>query len=207
MPGPDCIPVVVLLKNCEPKLSYILAELFNMCLKVSLGVPAFKHVWEKSTCQNCFPVSLLSAVSKVFKKLVNNTIVDLLEKCGIFSDFQYGFRSSQSTADLLTVVSDRIARAFNRSGATQTVLFDISKAFDRVWLLVFLTSISLIKFQLRYLALYLLFSVISSLGWFWMGNLHKNIQLMLLFLKVLFLVMLFSYYFPTTFRTLSCCNM
>ena len=29
---------------------------------------------------------------------------------------QYGFRSSQSTADLLTVVSDRIARAFNRSG-------------------------------------------------------------------------------------------
>ena len=32
--GPDCIPVVVL-KNCEPKLSYILAELFNKCLKES----------------------------------------------------------------------------------------------------------------------------------------------------------------------------
>ena len=32
--GPDCIPVVVL-KNCEPKFSYILAELFNMCLKES----------------------------------------------------------------------------------------------------------------------------------------------------------------------------
>ena len=29
--GPDCIPVVVL-KNCEPKRSYILAELFNKCL-------------------------------------------------------------------------------------------------------------------------------------------------------------------------------
>ena len=48
--GPDCIPVVVL-KNCEPELSYTLAELFNMCLKescfpdcwkVSLVVPAFK---------------------------------------------------------------------------------------------------------------------------------------------------------------------
>ena len=50
-----------------------------------------------------------------------------------FSDFQYGFRSSRSTADLLTVVSDRIARAFNRSGATQAVALDISKAFDRVW--------------------------------------------------------------------------
>ena len=32
--GPDCIPVVVL-KNCEPELSYILAELFNNYLKES----------------------------------------------------------------------------------------------------------------------------------------------------------------------------
>ena len=30
--GPDCIPVVVL-KNCEPELSFILAKLFNKCLK------------------------------------------------------------------------------------------------------------------------------------------------------------------------------
>ena len=42
-----------------------------------------------------------------------------------FFDFQYGFRSSRSTADLLTVVSDRIA--------TRAVALDISKAFDRVW--------------------------------------------------------------------------
>ena len=34
VPGPNCIPVVVL-KNCEPELSYILAKLFNMCLKES----------------------------------------------------------------------------------------------------------------------------------------------------------------------------
>ena len=32
--GPDCIPVVVL-KNCKPEYSYILAELFNKCLKES----------------------------------------------------------------------------------------------------------------------------------------------------------------------------
>ena len=72
-------------------------------------------------------------VSKVFEKLVNKRIVDHLEKCGLFSDFQYGFRSSRSTADLLAVVSDTIVRAFNRSGATQAVALDISKAFDRVW--------------------------------------------------------------------------
>ena len=39
--GPDCIPVVVL-KNCEPELSYILAELFNMCLK-ELCFPYWSH--------------------------------------------------------------------------------------------------------------------------------------------------------------------
>ena len=132
----------MVLKNCEPEHSYIPAELFNMCLKescflecwkVSFVVPVFKDTGERSTAKSYHPVSLLSVVSKVFEKLVNNRIVDHLEKCGLFSDFQYGFRSSQSTADLLTVVSDRIARAFNRSGATQAVALDISKAFDRVW--------------------------------------------------------------------------
>ena len=72
-------------------------------------------------------------VSKVIEKLLNNRIVDHLEKCDLFSGFQYGFRSSGSTADLLTVAYDRIARAFNRSGATRAVALDISKAFDRVW--------------------------------------------------------------------------
>ena len=72
-------------------------------------------------------------VSKVFEKLAKNMVVDHLEKCGLFSDFQYGFRSSRSTANLLTVVSDRIASAFNRAQATRAVALDISKAFDRVW--------------------------------------------------------------------------
>ena len=58
----------------------------------------------------------------------NNRIVEHLEKCGLFSDFHYGFRYSQLTLALLTVVSDRIARA------TRVVALDISKAFDRVWL-------------------------------------------------------------------------
>ena len=70
-PGPDCIPVVVL-KNCEPELSYILVELFDKCLKesyspdcskVSSVVPVFKNLGERSTAKNYRPVSLLSVVS------------------------------------------------------------------------------------------------------------------------------------------------
>ena len=94
-------------------------------------VPLFKNVGERSTTKSYCPVSLLSVVSKVFEKLVNNRIVDHLKKCDLFSDFQYGFRSSGSTVDLLTVVFDRITRVFNRSGAAQAVVLDISKAFNR----------------------------------------------------------------------------
>ena len=96
-------------------------------------VTVFKNVGERSTAKNYCPVSLLSVVSKVFEKLVNNRIVDHLEKCGLFSDFQYGFRSSPSTADRLTVVSDRISRVLNRSWVTQAVAIVIPKAFNRVW--------------------------------------------------------------------------
>ena len=42
--GPDCIPVVVL-KNCESELSFILAELFNKCLKE----PCFPDCWKVSS--------------------------------------------------------------------------------------------------------------------------------------------------------------
>ena len=81
-------------------------------------IPVFKNDEVMSTAKNYCSVSLFSVVGKVFEKPVNNRIVDHLEKCGLFSDLQYGFRSSRSTADLLTVVSDRNSRAFNRSGAT-----------------------------------------------------------------------------------------
>ena len=97
--GPSCIAVVVL-KNCEPELSNILAELFSMCLKescfsdcwkVSSVISAFNNVGERCTAKNCHPVSLLSMVGKVFEKLVNNRIVDHLEKRGLVSWFPVWF--------------------------------------------------------------------------------------------------------------------
>ena len=80
--GPDCIPVVVL-KNYDPELLYILAELLNMCLKkpcfpdcleVALVVPVFKNVRERSTAKNYRPV-ILSVVSQVLENLVNTRFV------------------------------------------------------------------------------------------------------------------------------------
>ena len=60
------------------------------------------------------------------------------------------------------------------------------------------------EFQVRYLALFLLFSVSDGFGWFWMGSPLKNIQLILGFLKAPILVLHFSYYTLMTFPYL--CN-
>ena len=57
-------------------------------------VPVFKNVGERSAAKSYYPVSFLSVVSKVFEKLENNKIVNHLAKYDLFSDFQYGFRSS-----------------------------------------------------------------------------------------------------------------
>ena len=66
-------------------------------------VPVFKNHRKMSTAKNYRPVGLLSVVGKVLEKLVNNRTVDHLKKYGLFSNFRYGFRSSQPTLDLITV--------------------------------------------------------------------------------------------------------
>ena len=69
-------------------------------------------------------------------------------------------------------------------------------------MLVFFTNLSLMEFQVRYLALFLLFSIIDGFEWFWMQSLHKNIQIMLEFFKAPFLVLHFSCYTLMIFLTM-----
>ena len=80
-------------------------------------------------CQGLCPLSLLI---KVFENLAISRLNDHLKKCGLSGDSEYGFRSSWSIAEFLTVASDIIARAFDRSGATLAIALDASKAFNRL---------------------------------------------------------------------------
>ena len=77
--GPDCIPVVVL-KKCDPELPYVLAELFNNCLKescladcwkVSSMVPIFKNIGERSTAKNYCSVEILQLRAKFQTAMVS----------------------------------------------------------------------------------------------------------------------------------------
>ena len=139
--GPDCIPSIVL-KMCSPELSPVLSKLYNKCLsescfpscwKFSSVVPAYKNDGERSDPGNYRPISLLPVISKMFESFVNDRITKHLERTGLFSDLQYGFRAFRSTADLLTVLSERIYNSLDVGGETRAIALDISKAFDKVW--------------------------------------------------------------------------
>ena len=91
-------------------------------------------------------------------------------------------------------MSDRIARAFNRPEATRPT----SKAFNRVWHAGLLQKRRFYVISGQIFDLISSFLVIGDFGWFWMGTLNKDIQLMLEFHKGAFLLHS-SYYTLMTF--------
>ena len=158
--------------------------MLSNCWKVSSMVLIFENIVGSSTAKNYCPVSL-------------------------FSDFQYGFRSFWSTADLLTIVSGRIAWAFNRSGANQAVALDISKAFDRVWYVGLLRRLKCFGISGQ------VFGLISSFLSNWRlrvvldGKSSQEYPVNAEFPKVPFLVLHFSYHtlWPFSWCSLWYCYM
>ena len=66
---------------------------------------------------------------------------------GPFSDFQYGFRSSRLTADLLTVVSDRIVLGLLTSlGLLELWHLIYPRLVTGFGMLAFFTNLSLMEF-------------------------------------------------------------
>ena len=81
-------------------------------------------------------------------------------------------------------------------------LWDLIYTSLLIWcgMLISLTNSNfMMEFQVRYLAMFCLFSVIDGFQWFWMGNLCKNNRLMLKLSKASFLVLHVSCYTVMTF--------
>ena len=80
---------------------------------------------------------------------ISNMVLGLLDLLQIFS-----------------VVSDRIAGAFNKSGATRAVTLDIPKAFERVWQIGLLDKLKSYGISGQIFGLISSFSVMDSFEWF-----------------------------------------
>nr|CAH7728879.1 unnamed protein product [Callosobruchus chinensis] len=137
--GPNMIPAVVA-KKCAPELAPILTRLFRM----SYISGVFPKDWKSACIQpvpkkgskadsfNYRPIALLSVISKVMEKCVNQELMKYLELR------QYGFQQQRSTGDLLAYVThvwNKLIHSFADflSGRKITVVVDgFSSSFHNI---------------------------------------------------------------------------
>ena len=79
------------------------------------------------------PISLLSVVMKLFERVIEKRLLKHLEDNGFFSKYQSGFRTSMSTNDNLSRLSQTIMESFNQGEHVTAAFPDVEKVFNNVW--------------------------------------------------------------------------
>jgi hypothetical protein len=99
--------------------------------KIAKVVPVFKS-GDKTNPDNYRPISLLSSFSKILEKVVSIRLTNFLENEKILTTFQFGFRSSHSTAHAMVHFLNNISKALNEKKHIIAIFCDLRKAFDTV---------------------------------------------------------------------------
>ena len=79
------------------------------------------------------PISLLSAIMKLFEWVIKKRLRKHWEDNGFFCKYQSGFRKSKSTNDHLFHLSQTIMESFNQGEYVIAAFLDVKKVFDNVW--------------------------------------------------------------------------
>ena len=78
-------------------------------------------------------MSLLSTTSKIFTKIVNDRLLNWVERLNLITEAQAGFRKGYSTMDhIFTLQSIAHRYLSNRKGRMYCIFVDFSKVFDCV---------------------------------------------------------------------------
>ena len=137
--GCDDLPVRMLV-DAKDFVSEPLAFIMNLSfstgifpdkLKMARVVPILKK-GDKSIPGNYRPISILPIISKLFEKLVNNRIVNFLERNEILYNHQYGFRHGYNTKLSLINLINQITKYTDEGRITVGVFIDFAKAFDTI---------------------------------------------------------------------------
>ena len=102
--GPNSIPTKVL-HFVQDQISKHLATIFNLSFSAGIFPTILKTAKvilihkkdSKTEVSNCRPISLLSSVNKIFKKLMHSRLIQFLEERQILYYKQFGFRKDFST--------------------------------------------------------------------------------------------------------------
>ena len=89
----------------------------------------------KQIVDNYRPVSLSFICSKIFEKLIFDSISDFIDKNKVFNNNQSGLTPSDSCIHQLIAITHKVFRAFDANSWLEVrgVFLDLSKAFERVW--------------------------------------------------------------------------
>ena len=136
-PGIDNVYTIILKKAISTGFYKVLARAFTISLKLGFIL----HVWKVAVlCMLIKPdkppsqtTSLLSAIMKLFERVIEKRLRKHLEDNGFFSKYHSGFRKSKSTNDHLFRLSQTIMESFNRGEHVIVVFPDVEKAFGNVW--------------------------------------------------------------------------
>ena len=127
-----------LLKEIGPIISQHLCLIINqsLCtgifldrLKLAKVIPLFKK-GDKLLFENYRPISLLTAISKIFECVVFNQLYDHITKHNLSFVGQYGFRKRHSTEYAALELVDRISNGLDNRNLPISIFLDLSKAFD-----------------------------------------------------------------------------
>lgn len=130
----------VLLKACIHVISHPLTYLINAsikegifpdCLKISIVRPIYKK-GDKRQMNNYRPITLTSAISKLFEKVILKRLDNFLSKYDILTNTQHGFRKGFSTISAVTTLIHEVMGKLNDNLKIASLSLDLSKAFDCV---------------------------------------------------------------------------
>ena len=125
------------LKRMHRKFTFLINKILETCTipnewKIGVITPIFKNTGKKEDPNNFRPISVLPAPAKLFEKIINSQIRIHIESNNLYSDKQFGFRSSLSTKDAIEKVVNFISINQNASRNVVATFVDLRKAFDVV---------------------------------------------------------------------------
>ena len=89
----------------------------------------------KNLIENYRPISLLPVFSKVFERIIINSLLNYFLENKLFTECQSGFLRCDSCISQLLSITHEIYKSFdyNLSVEVRGTILDISKAFDKAW--------------------------------------------------------------------------
>ena len=129
-----------ILKCCSPIIEKYLTTLFNKCIearvfpetmKIAKVIPFFKN-GDKNQPENYRPISLLTAMSKIFEKLLLKRMTKFVTKHKILSSSQFGFRKNYNCTNAITEITEFIRQEIDKQNRGYVCFIDLKKAFDTI---------------------------------------------------------------------------